>query len=586
MANKSQKGKNDKDIKETKKTAKTSQNKPKTSKNKGHDNLIPVTKRTKEEQRAIQVAGGIKSGQARKRKKVLRETFKALLSLPPTQRDKETVAKALGVEPEVIESQETILAVAMMSQARKGNVKAFEAVNRIVNGESLTDKEDIKIRRAELKMKQEKHAIEMEQYEAEHKKKDGTAYKGIPALCIAPYFSIFLWDVHDHNAHEFIHKGGRGSTKSSCIALAIIDLMMQDENYNALVMRQVSNTIKDSVYNQLKWAIDKLDLDSEFKCTKSPMEITRTATGQKIFFRGADDPLKIKSIKAEKGYIAIVWFEELDQFYGSETVRNIEQSAVRGGDKAWIFKSFNPPKTANNWANEYVLTPKAGMKVYHSTYQTVPSEWLGKNWLDEAKALKEINPKAYENEYLGEVNGTGGNVFENVTIREITDEEINNFNYTYNGLDWGWYPDPLNFTRCCYDSAHMTLYIYAEFRANKMPNEDVAQILKDQFKIGDEIVTCDSAENKSIADLRAFGISARGAEKGAGSVAYSMKWLSSLKEIVIDSKRCPNAAMEFTHYEFMRDKDGQVISGYPDKDNHSIDSVRYALNPVWKKKGQ
>ena len=542
MANKSQKGKNDKDIKETKKTAKTSQNKPKTSKNKGHDNLIPVTKRTKEEQRAIQVAGGIKSGIARKRKKELRETFKALLSLPPTQRDKETVAKALGVEPDVIESQETILAVAMMSQARKGNVKAFEAVNRIVNGESLTDKEDIKIRRAELKMKQEKHAIEMEQYEAEHKKKDGTAYKGIPALCIAPYFSIF--------------------------------------------MRQVSNTIKDSVYNQLKWAIDKLELDSEFKCTKSPMEITRTATGQKIFFRGADDPLKIKSIKAEKGYIAIVWFEELDQFYGSETVRNIEQSAVRGGDKAWIFKSFNPPKTANNWANEYVLTPKAGMKVYHSTYQTVPSEWLGRNWLDEAEALKEINPKAYENEYLGEVNGTGGNVFENVTIREITDEEINNFNYTYNGLDWGWFPDPLNFTRCCYDSAHMTLYIYAEFRANKMPNEDVAEVLKNDFKIGDEIVTCDSAENKSIADLRAFGISARGAEKGAGSVAYSMKWLSSLKEIVIDSKRCPNAAMEFTHYEYMRDKDGQVISGYPDKDNHSIDSVRYALNPVWKKKGQ
>ena len=207
MANKSQKGKNDKDIKETKKTAKTSQNKPKTSNNKGHDNLIPVTKRTKEEQRAIQVKGGIKSGIARKRKKELRETFKALLSLPPTQRDKETVAKALGVEPEVIESQETILAVAMMSQARKGNVKAFEAVNRIVNGESLTDKEDIKIRRAELKMKQEKHAIEMEQYEAEHKKKDGTKYKGIPTLYIAPSFSQFIWDVYHHEVHEFVNEG-------------------------------------------------------------------------------------------------------------------------------------------------------------------------------------------------------------------------------------------------------------------------------------------------------------------------------------------------------------------------------------------
>lgn len=538
MTLKKRSDKDDKDVKKPKKVSKTSQKTPlKTEINKGWDNLIPLTAQSKEVQRELRSRGGKKSVIVRRKKKELRETFKALLSLPPTQRDKETVSKALGVDPGAIETQETTMAVAMLAQARKGNVRAFEAINKVVNGESITDKEELKIRRAELKMKQEKHAIEMEAYKAEHEKSDETEYRGIPALAIAPSFSKCLFDIYEHETHEFVHKGGRGSTKSSFISLAIIDLIMQNESYNALVLRQVSNTIKDSVYNQLIWAIDKLGLIKEFKPTKSPLEITRIKTGQKIFFRGADDPLKIKSIKPTKGYIAVLWFEELDQFYGPETVRNIEQSAVRGGDDAWIFKSFNPPKTANNWANEYVLLPKKGMKVYSSDYQTVPKNWLGKNWLDEAESLKEINPKAYENEYLGEVNGTGGNVFENVTIRKITDDEINNFEWIYNGVDWGWFPDPFNFTRCSYDSARMTLYIYNEFRANKMSNQDTAEVLKTQFNIGDEIVTCDSAEKKSIGDYRAFGISARASEKGAGSIEYSMKWLSSLKEIVIDPER-------------------------------------------------
>ena len=142
-------------------------------------------------------------------------------------------------------------------------------------------------------------------------------------------------------------------------------------------------------------------------------------TGQKIFFRGADDKEKIKSIAPDFGYIAIVWFEELDQFAGPEEIRNIEQSAIRGGDLAWIFKSFNPPKSANNWANQYLQEPKDNRMIVRSTYLDVPKEWLGQPFIEEAEHLKEIRPEAYEHEYMGIANGNGGAVFEYVEVRRV-----------------------------------------------------------------------------------------------------------------------------------------------------------------------
>ena len=361
--------------------------------------------------------------------------------------------------------------------------------------------------------------------------------------------------------------------------------MMKHDNLNALVLRQVGNTIRGSVYNQIVWAIDQLGLNNEFHCTINPAEITRLSTGQKIFFRGADDPLKLKSIKASVGYIGLVWLEELDQFYGEESVRKIQQSAMRGGDLAWIFKSFNPPKSALNWANKYVKIPKDTAFFHSSTYLDVPKKWLGTSWLEEAEYLKKVNPIAYENEYIGVANGTGGNVFDNVAIREITDDEIKEFDRVLHGVDWGWYPDPFNYERCFLDAARRKLYIYMEYRCNKKSNQDTAKKLL-KLGVGNDIVTCDSAENKSIGDYRVAGISARAAEKGPGSVDYSMKWLQSLNEIVIDNKRCPYAADEFLNYEYERDKEGNAVSGYPDKNNHAIDAVRYATNSVWKRRGE
>lgn len=558
---------------------------PRKSNPKSEKNLIPVTKRTKKEAREISKKGGKASGEVRRKKKTFKEAVKTLASVPPTIENATKIAQKLGMDPSEIDSNTMMAAASLYNQVLKGNVKAIAMFNETIDGkDSDADKEALKIKKAELKIKQEQHDIEMEEWKA---RKEGRreVYNGIPALAIAPPFLGPLFDITAHDHTEYVFEGGRGSTKSSFVSIAIIDLMMKNETLNALVMRKVSNTINGSVYNQLVWAIDYLGLTNEFKCTRNPAEITRIATKQTIFFRGADDPGKVKSIKPVFGYIGIIWFEELDQFSGEEEIRKIEQSAMRGGDLAWIFKSFNPPKSAINWANKYIKIPKANRLVSHTDYRDVPKQWLGKDWLEEAEFLKEINSEAYEHEYLGIPNGNGGNVFDNCKIRTITDDEVKQFDRIYNGIDWGWYPDPFDYVRCHYDAARLTLYIFDEYRCNKKSNRETADEVMKRMLSG-EIVTCDSAEEKSVADYRSYGVAARGAEKGPGSVDYSMKWLASLREIVIDPERCPDAAREFIDYEYERDKEGNVISGYPDKNNHSIDAVRYAMNSVWKRRGQ
>lgn len=405
-------------------------------------------------------------------------------------------------------------------------------------------------------------------------------YTGIPASLIAPTFASVLFDIENKEHLEYVFPGGRGSTKSSFISIAFIDRLMKNDEMHGVVMRQVGDTLRSSVYQQILWAIEVLGLSDEFKATVSPLEIMRIKTGQKIYFRGADDPGKIKSIKVPFGYIGVLWFEELDQFAGSEAVRKIEQSVIRGGDEAYIFKSFNPPKSAQNWANKYIKIPKENRLVTESTYLTVPKQWLGKPFIDEAEFLKQVNPTAYENEYLGVANGTGGNVFDNVAIRRITDDEIGNFDRLYRGVDWGWFPDPYHYICCHYDAARLRLFFFDEYRCNKKSNKQTAAVLKSKGVTANDLLICDSAEEKSVSDYKNEGLMAMGAKKPPGSVEYGMKWLQSLNEIIIDNVRCPYAAEEFLNYEYDRDKNGDVVSGYPDKNNHSIDAVRYAMNKV------
>lgn len=196
----------------------------------------------------------------------------------------------------------------------------------------------------------------------------------LPADVIAPDFLNAYRDIKNKKHTEYLFYGGRGSTKSSFVSLVIPWLLINNPTMHALATRQVANTLRDSVFSQIQWAIGELGLSDSFKCTVSPMEIQYIPTGQTIYFRGADDPNKIKSIKPPFGYIGILWFEELDQFYGQESIRKIEQSVIRGGDEAFIFKSFNPSKTSGNWANKYVQIPKVTQYQHKSSYLTVPTE--------------------------------------------------------------------------------------------------------------------------------------------------------------------------------------------------------------------
>lgn len=342
-----------------------------------------------------------------------------------------------------------------------------------------------------LTIKEEKEA---ERKALEEARQDGTYH--IDLDVIADVFHPMVRDIRKGNHSEYVLPGGRGSTKSSGISCIIPELIKNNPSMHALILRKVGNTIKDSVYAQMKWAIATLGLEQEFQFKKSPFEIIYKPTWQKIYFRGADDPLKIKSIKPEFGYIGILWLEELDQFAGPEEVRNIQQSAIRGGDKAYRFKSFNPPRSKNNWANEY--TEEAEFKndsalVVRSTYKDVPEEWLGEEFISEAEHLKEVNPAAYENEYEGVANGNGGNVFDYLELREITDEEISHMDKIYQGVDWGWFPDPYAFIRSYYDKARETIYLIDEHYVNKEPNTVTADWIKEKG-YNDYCIICDSAE--------------------------------------------------------------------------------------------
>lgn len=403
---------------------------------------------------------------------------------------------------------------------------------------------------------------------------------------VSPAFIESHRAIKSGEINEDVEEGGRGGAKSSFISIELILLILKNPLIHAAVFRKVGNTLRPTVYAQICWAIAALGLTQKFKCTVSPMECTYLPTGQKIMFFGLDDPGKVKSIKVPFGYIGIGWFEELDQFDGPEQVRNVEQSIFRGGPYSMCFKSFNPPAMARNWANQYALEAKPGKLVHHSTYLTTPPEWLGPRFIADAEHLKATNETGYRHEYLGEVVGSGTAVFENLRIEEITDKQIEEFDHITSGVDWGWYPDPWAWNRMHYDAARKTLYLFDELTRRRTSNADTGKLLLERIP-EDELVIADSAEEKSCSDYRSYGIYCRGADKGPGSVNYSMKWLQSLTAIVIDPARCPDTVKEFTEYEYERDpKTGEVLEGYPDAANHHIDAVRYGTNRIWKRRGQ
>ncbi len=417
------------------------------------------------------------------------------------------------------------------------------------------------------------------------------------ALFASKYNELFRM-VMGHEFTEYTLTGGRGSCKSSFVSLCVVILIVTFPQFNALIIRKNANTLRTSVYEQILWAIDKLGLRHRFKIPKSetsalPIVYNRkNGAKQYIIFRGCDNPEKIKSIKIAQGYFGVIWFEEKTEFTPAE-MQNVKVSAMRGGSKFYVFESYNPPSAKRHWCNADARTQKKDRVVFHTTYLDIPREWLGEAILNEIEHTRATNERAYRNIFLGEPTGTGLNVFENVELREITDDEIAAFDFTYSGIDWGFYPDPFAYSTSSYDAKKQTLYIFDELYLYKRGNYEAFQDLAEHMKsrgmsIAGDRVTADSAEPKSVSDFRAWGGNVRGAIKGIGSRDASFKWLQGLARIVIDPARCPHMADEFTLYEHEIDRrTGEVMSGYPDgQPDHGIDTIRYALEGVWRHAGE
>lgn len=396
---------------------------------------------------------------------------------------------------------------------------------------------------------------------------------------INPHFQSFWKASNSHKYLRHVLKGGRASSKSTHIGLKIIVDMMRYP-VTTLCIRKVARTLEESMFEQLKEAIDILEVSQYWKVVKSPLQLIYIPRGNKIIFRGADDPVKIKSIKMSKFPIAFLWIEELAEFKTEEEISTIENSVLRAELTDGLFYAFyysyNPPKRKQSWVNKKFETQfiSSNTYIHHSTYLHNP--YISKAFVEEAEELKEKRLQKYEWEYLGKAIGSGIVPFDNLTFRKITDEEIASFDNIKQGIDWGYSIDPVSFGRWHYDKTRKILYAIDEFYGTKISNHELSEWIKkkgyDKY-----MIIADSAERKSVDEMRTYGLKIKGAKKGPGSVEYGEKWLDDLEEIVIDPSRTPNTAKEFEDIDYMTDSDGNPKAKLEDKNNHTIDQCRYAM---------
>ena len=391
-------------------------------------------------------------------------------------------------------------------------------------------------------------------------------------------FNELSRDIDREGHAEYWLQGGRGSGKSTFVARKLLLGMLQHPRASALVCRKVAATLRQSVYEELTKAAHDLGLGPWCTFRLSPLEI-RLDSGQRILFRGADDPGKTKSLALAKGYFGYLWFEELAEFEGMADLATIRASAFRGRceQRPITFCTYNPPMSARSWVNREALVPRPERLVHRSTYRELPEAWLGRSFLEEAEALRRSDERMYRHMYLGEVTGTGGQVFGNLQLRRIDDAELEGLEAFHNGLDFGFASDPDALTRWAYSPRRGTLYAVGEFVSPGCLTDRLAE--RALALAGHEVVWCDGEEPRAIAELRQRGVNAVAAPKGPGSVRAGLRWLQTRSAIVIDPARTPCVAREFSGYEYLRDRQGSPLPEAPDRDNHTIDSARYALSP-------
>ncbi|UXU72938.1 PBSX family phage terminase large subunit [Mammaliicoccus sciuri] len=391
-----------------------------------------------------------------------------------------------------------------------------------------------------------------------------------------------LWiATKDNSILNIVAKGGRGSGKSSDTAIIIAQLIMRYP-VNALILRKIDNTLASSVFEQIKWAINEMQVSHLFQVKVSPMEIIYKPRGNKMIFRGAQNPERIKSLKDARFPFTIAWIEELAEFKTEDEVTTITNSLLRGElDDGLFYKfyyTYNPPKRKQSWVNKKYETSfqPDNTFVHHSTYMNNP--YIAKEFIKEAEGARERNEMRYRWEYLGEAIGSGVVPFNNLQIESIPQDLYDTFDNIRNAVDFGYATDPLAFVRWHYDKKKRIIYAMDEYYGVQISNREFADWLHKKGYQSDDIYA-DSAEPKSIAELKKeHGIKRiKGVKKGKDSVEYGEQWLDDLQAIVIDPKRTPNIAREFENIDYETDKDGNVKPRLEDKDNHTIDATRYAL---------
>ena len=369
-------------------------------------------------------------------------------------------------------------------------------------------------------------------------------------------------------------KGSRASKKSKTTALWYITKMMKYPDANLLVIRKTYRTLKDSCFTELKWAIERLQVSAWWDVKESPLEITYKPTGQKIYFRGLDDPLKVTSITVEKGVLCWAWLEEAYEVMNESDFDTLDES-IRGEVPDGLFKQWTI--TFNPW-NEHHWLKKRFFDVEDDNILAMTTNYLCNEWLDDAdkkvfETMKKNNPRRYAVAGLGNWGIVDGLVYENWHEEEFTLEQIKHCK-TACGLDFGYTNDPTAFFMGFLDIENKKLYVWDEFYQKGMSNKAIYDKIVAMGYRKERIIG-DSAEPKSIDELKSLGLRIQGAKKGKDSIMNGVQWIQDLEIIV--HPRCANFITEISNYTWDEDKFGNKLNKPIDDFNHLMDAMRYAL---------
>lgn len=516
------------------------------------ENLIPNNKRSPREVRENGRKGGIASGEARRKKKQTAELMKNILNSSLEGKNRQTVKAFAGELEDEDLTVNALMAAGLVKAAATGNVKAFEAVQRYIGTDEQATKDEYHL----------------------------------PITDITTDFVNVYRLIHEvwngeSDVHEIISKGGRGSIKSNFWAAIVEETIYNDDQAHCVFTRRYKTDLRGSVYNQFMKTIIRHGRIDDWEFTTSPMRAVYKKTGQQVLFVGADKPISLKSYNVTFGYVKMLLHEEADEMAGVAQMDNIEDTFLRSDTPALDVKIFNPPQSANNFMNTYVEEKRNDPSTFiaHSYYYNVPQKWLGKRFFERAEWFKQHKPRYYQNNYLGEVTGTGGVIFDNVETRKLTDEFIQELPYFNYGLDFG-YEHPQVFIKAYYDSDTDILYPVEEVYSRRCKNSTFARKIN---KYKNVEILADSARPDNIKEMQDWGFDIIGAKKRWGANNgrdYCWEWLRQCNKIVVDPERTPHLYKELTTLEFEQLKDGTFSSEYPRLNEDCIMALIYGLNRV------